>query len=164
LTEAFNAGKETGMAEATAASAEKLTRLEASARGVLTDLQAQTKELLQRHEQQALSLALEIANKIIHFAVEINPEYLLPLVREALEHAAGARVRRVRLSPQDMEFIQVIGGASQIKDFDGTWEFVADPTIRTGCVVESSAGEIDFQLDRAWERVREQVVRYTEKV
>jgi flagellar biosynthesis/type III secretory pathway protein FliH len=58
-----------------------------------------------------------------------------------------------------MEFIEVVGVKKNLRGFDGTWNFESDPTIKSGCVVESSAGEIDFQLDKAWERIQTAVVR-----
>jgi flagellar biosynthesis/type III secretory pathway protein FliH len=46
-----------------------------------------------------------------------------------------------------------------MKEYDGSWSFVQDETIRAGCVVETSSGEVDFRLDQAWERIKDNVVK-----
>jgi flagellar biosynthesis/type III secretory pathway protein FliH len=114
---------------------------------------------LQALEASAVKLAVEIGEKIVGHAVEINPEYITNIVRQALGKAGGAAIKTVRVSPQDLEFIQVVGVAKQLKEFDGTWAFEADDTIRAGCVVSTSAGEVDFQIDKAWERMRDAVLK-----
>jgi flagellar assembly protein FliH len=159
IEEAKRAGFAAGKAEAEQAAAQQRTAMEQRLHGVLQDLVGQINESLERMEKDAVTLSLSISQKIINQAVEINPEYIVQLVRESLAHAGGAGIKRVRVSPQDMEFIEVVGVARQLKEFDGSWNFEADPAIKTGCVVDTSAGEVDFQLDRSWERVRDNVVR-----
>ena len=110
-------------------------------------------------ERQAVELALQVARKIIEQAVEINPEYIIPIIREAITSSGSAIIRKVRISPQDMEFVEYAGLRKQLKEFDGSWDFEADESIRSGCIVETSASQIDYQLDKAWERVRDQVVK-----
>lgn len=126
---------------------------------VLRDMAEQIRENQNQIELQAVTLALEIGQKIVGHAVEINPEYISKIVNEALAQMGGARVRRIRVSPEDFEFIQVVGAVKLFENFDGSWTFEADPAIRSGCVVDSSAGEIDFRLDVAWERVRDNVLK-----
>ena len=36
----------------------------------------------------------------------------------------------------------------KFQEFDGSWNFEADETIKAGCVLESSAGLIDLQIDK----------------
>ncbi len=136
---------------------ENLERLQRQINTVLADMDAQMKERAVLLEQQALGLALDISKKLIDDAVEINPEYILPVISEAIAKVGTATVRSVRVSPEDMEFINIIGIEKQLKEFDGTWTFHADGTIKSGCVVDTSAGEVDFQLDAAWERMREKI-------
>lgn len=134
-----------------------LERLQGQINNVLSDMDAQMKERAILLERQALALALEISKKLIHDAVEINPEYILPVISEAIGKVGTATVRSVRVSPEDMEFINIIGIEKQLKEFDGTWTFQADPSIKSGCVVDTSAGEVDFQLEAAWDRIRDKI-------
>jgi flagellar assembly protein FliH len=157
--EAFAAGKLAGLEEAVQQNVEKLAEIEQRFGVVLTDMATQLGEHVARIEREAVDLALAISQKIVGFAVEINPEYIIPVVNEALKLAGGATIRKVRISPQDMEFIEVVGVGKQLKAFDGSWQFEKDDTVRSGCIVETSAGEVDFQLDEAWERIKESVVK-----
>jgi flagellar biosynthesis/type III secretory pathway protein FliH len=58
-----------------------------------------------------------------------------------------------------MEFIDLIGPKRLLKDYDESWTFEAEPAITAGCIVESSAGQIDFQLDAAWNRIKDNVLK-----
>lgn len=157
--EALEEGRQLGLQEAEELAKKKISEVEARVSQTLKDMAAQLREHLQRTEKSAVELAVNISRKIIDGAVDINPEYIIPIVRETLNLAGGATVKKVRVSPQDMEFIQVVGVAKQLKEYDGSWQFESDSTIKAGCVVETSAGEIDYQLDVAWERVREKVIK-----
>lgn len=126
---------------------------------LLKDVSEQLRRQEQYHAEQAIALAVQIAQKLMRQAVEINPEYLVPLVREGLGLAGSAVVKRVRVSPQDAEFLTVIGAQKLFGDTEVSWEFVADESIRAGCILESSAGQINLDLDAAWQRISDAVVR-----
>lgn len=158
-SQAYAQGKNDGASEAERISAQKVAQLEARLGATLSDMASQVKESSAVTEREAIDLALAISKKIVGFAVEINPEYIIPVVNEALSLAGGAAIRKVRVSPEDMEFIEIVGIGKHLKAFDGTWQFEKDESIRSGCVVETSAGQVDFQLDAAWERIKDNVVK-----
>lgn len=123
---------------------------------LVDQLGTKVQEEIGRIERQAIGLAILISRRIIGEAVEINPEYLLPVVREALGYVGGAEVHRVRISPADLEFVEI----ERIRErFDGSWSFVGDPAIVSGCVIETNAGEVDYRLDAAWDRLKDNVLR-----
>ncbi len=157
--EAFASGRSQGFSEAEKANAARVAQAEARVGNLINDLAAQLKEHMIGAERSAIDLSLAISKKIVDGAVEINPEYIVPVVNQALSLAGGASIRKVRVSPEDMEFIQVIGVGKHLKSFDGSWQFEKDDSIRSGCVVETSAGEVDFQLDAAWERIKDNVLK-----
>lgn len=159
LAEAEARGRQSGYEEAVAQNLERLKMLEERFAVVLEDISKQREQDFTVLEVQAVELAMAVARKIVAHAVEINPEYIIEIVREALTHAGGAKVRKVRVSPEDMEFINVIGLEKRMREYDGSWQFEKDETIKSGCIVETSAGEIEYDLDRAWERVRDNVVK-----
>ena len=80
-------------------------------------------------------------------------------MREALKYAGTASIKKVKVSAQDLEFIEVMGLSKKLKEFDGSWAFEADENLKSGCVIETSAGEVDFNLEKSWERIAESVVR-----
>ena len=127
--------------------------------GVLSDLEKQLTQAISQVEREALALALEISHKLVLEAVEVNPEYILPVIEQAIAQSGNAKIKKIRVSPQDLEFINLVGVQKSIKEHDGSWEFEGDPTIRAGCIIETSAGEGDFELEKAWERIRNNVVK-----
>lgn len=158
VEEAYNRGKEETLSEAVNSNNERITNMEQSLKTVLDDLVSQEQASIEDLERNALKLTLEISEKIIEHAVEINPEYILSIIKEALNLSGGARIKRVKVSPQDMEFIEVMKVSQSIKEFDGTWNFEADETIKAGCILESSAGAISFDLVKSWEKIRDKVL------
>lgn len=158
-TEAYEQGRQAAYVEAVEENSVKMAELEKRCATLFQDLVAQSQESRGVLERKAIELAVQISEKIMGTAVEINPEYLVPVFNEAIALAGSAVVRRIRVSPQDLEFVNVVGIARQVKEFDPSWEFVADESIKAGCVLETSAGEVDYQLDKAWERVRDNVLK-----
>lgn len=161
IAEAEERGRASAMEEFTTTQNEKLAHIEQRMTSILQDLAKQLAHNITIIEKDALDLTLTISEKLIGYAVEINPEYVSEIIKEALRHSGSAKILKVRVSQEDMEFINVVGISKTIKDFDGTWNFEGDPTIRAGCVVETSAGQIDYQLDKAWERIRDSVLGVT---
>ncbi len=156
---AFDEGRLAGLEDAVQGNAERINMVEQRLVQVLQDLQGQIQEHVRRIERRAVELSLHIARKLVGDTVEINPEYIIQIVREALGLAGGSQVKSVRISPQDFEFIQLVGAQTNLKEHDGSWNFIPDPAVRAGCIVETSAGQIDFQLDIAWQRIQDKVVR-----
>jgi flagellar assembly protein FliH len=156
--QAFREGLAQGRAEAQAEHEAALAASQQRVREVFRDLQVQWGEMAAQLANRSTQLSLAIAKKLVETAVEINPEYIVSLVKGAVAQAGGADIRKIKVSPQDMEFIEVVGIHKLFKEFEESWSFEADPSIRAGCVVETSAGEIDFDIDRAFERIKEKVV------
>ncbi len=157
--EAYEAGRKAGLEDAVTQNVERLAEFEERIKVVLEDLAAQFSEKIGQVEREAVELSVSVGRKLLDASVEIQPEYIIPIINDALKKSGGASIRRVRVSPQDMEFIDIVGIEKQIKGYDGSWSFEADDTIRAGCIVDSSAGEVDFQLDKAWDRIRDHVLK-----
>lgn len=156
---AFEEGKNAALLEAKAAQEKMIQTLSARLETLLQDMSKQLAERMESIEKSAVQLSLDISHKLIGHAVEINPEYIVQVIKEALKAAGGSTVHVVRVSPEDMEFIEIVGVADKIKDVDGTWKFEKDDTIKSGCVIDTSSGEVDFQVNKAWERIRDGVLK-----
>ncbi len=157
--EAFEEGRKSGLQEAEQKRELELKTFNERLQTLFEDMQKQLEEHLQLVEKQAVQLALAVSKKIIDRAVEINPEYIVDIISKAVALAGTASVKTIRVSPQDHEFIEVVGVGKSIKGFEEHWQFVPDASIKAGCIVETSGGEIDYQLDPAWERIEAQVVK-----
>lgn len=153
--EGFEEGKLAAIAELD----ERMLVIEERYGQVLQDVGMQISDNIQQLEKSAVDLSLEIAHKLVGTVVEINPEYILEIVRESIRLSGGAVIKSIHVSPQDHEFLSLLNLPKQFKEYDGTWNFEADETVHSGCIVVTSGGEVDFQLDPAWERIKDKVAR-----
>ena len=159
IAEATAAARSAGLAEGRAEVAETNSKATERLTTWCKDLESQLLANSATLEAAALQIAVEISHKILFATAEVNPEYIVPIIREGLRLTQGARIHKVRVSPQDLEFVELEGVAKKLSEFDGSWSFVADETVKAGCIVETSAGEVDLDLEAAWQRVAQQVLR-----
>jgi flagellar biosynthesis/type III secretory pathway protein FliH len=138
---------------------EQLKAIEANYASLIEDLNTQIVEKMGEVERQAVEFAVQVARKLMGVAIEANPEYIVPVIREAIQLTGGASIKAIRVSPPDLELIAKLVPERQFKEFDGTWSFIGDENIRHGCVVETNAGNAEYDLEKAWERVKEQVLK-----
>jgi flagellar biosynthesis/type III secretory pathway protein FliH len=153
------AAVELGRGEAREECDARLRMLSERYNSVIEDMNSQIRESVESVERRAVDFALQVSKKLIGTAVEINPEYLLEVIKEAIKLTGGANIKSIRVSPQDMEFLKMLSPERQFKEFDGSWSFQTDDSIRAGCVVETTAGQVDCDLEKAWDRIREHVVK-----
>lgn len=158
-SEAYAAGRAEAEQAAQETHREHLAGVESQMSQLLSDMQTQLNEALVETEKKAVSLSLALAEKIIFRTVEINPEYVTAIIHEAIDLSGSATIKRIRVSREDHEFIEYAGIAKKLSDSGTTWVFEGDESIKAGCVVDTSAGEVDYQLEHAWEKVKESVVR-----
>lgn len=157
--QSFEEGKAQGLGQAEELIKQRTDEMNARIGTILKDMTAQVRERLMQIEKEAIKLSVSITEKIIPKAVEINPEYIVGILHEALDLAGASVIKKVRVSPEDMEFITVVGLQNSLSEFDGTWDFAPDETIRAGCVIETSAGEVEYDLDKAWARIKENILK-----
>lgn len=138
---------------------EQLAAGEMKLQETLNDLSTQLNNEIARVEQSSIDLVLNIADKIVGASIEVNPEYILPIVKEAIALTGAATIRRILVGKDDFEFLTVLGFDRQFKGNGAGWNFELDDSIRMGCIVETSAGEVDYELDQAWERVKDSLLK-----
>lgn len=158
LEEARAAGQEEGKIAAQAEYDAQFRALQESMSTTLEDVRVQALEHARGLEEKAAELAVKIARKLLGEVAQGTKEYIIPLVKEAVALAGSADIKRIRVSPRDYEFIQGMKAASTGGSSEVPWTFEADDSIRIGCVVATSSGDVDFDLDKAWERIRDQII------
>ena len=155
---AYTRGLEEGRNSARTEAEENLKALEARLSTTLDDIRVQISESLTTTEQKAAELALLIARKLIGSVVESSSDYILPIVKEAIALSGSAQIKRIRVGTRDYEFLQNIKPAALGAESDAAWSFEADDSIHIGCVVVTTGGEVDLNLEQAWERIRAQII------
>jgi flagellar assembly protein FliH len=101
---------------------------------------------------EVLDLALHLAKSMLRSALEIKPELVIPVVREAIEYLPVLQQPALLiLNPADAEIVRGAVGEELDK---GGWRVVQDPTIaRGGCKVDTATNQIDAQVATRWERL-----------
>lgn len=118
---------------------------------LFTTTQSQLDEAQQVMAQGVLELSCELARQVVRRELSVNPDVLLPVIREALgmlgvEHRSAV----VRLHPADQE---VFSGVMASEFADMALTLRADPALQPGgCVVESAGTVVDATLQRRWQR------------
>ena len=106
-------------------------------------------------EGAAVKLSAAIAEKILRHELSKRPDLALPIVREALQLAAGQPHVRLHLHPQDLKQLgasgqEAVAGLSAL----GQSELIADESIaRGGCYIETRHGVIDARLETQLGRI-----------
>lgn len=159
LEEKFAEGKEQGYAEGYAAAEvkiiEKYEILSAQMKQVTDGISAAVQEHIGAVEKRAMQLSIEIARKILQTTVETEPDYILAVLRQAMGNLGAAKPLRIKVSHQDYEFLDVVGLPPDLAEGELGVEYVADPSIVSGCVVETDFGELNLELDVLWNEVKQ---------
>jgi flagellar assembly protein FliH len=97
-----------------------------------------------------LDLALHLARSMLRTALEIKPELVIPVVREAIEYLPVLQQPAVlMLNPADVALVREAIGEELDK---GGWRVVQNAAIaRGGCKVDTASNQIDAQVASRWE-------------
>lgn len=153
--EGYQEGLHAGRAEVSAAA----TALAGAAR----ELDAARAVAADEVEPVAVGLALRIAEKVLGGELEARPELVLEVVRGALRRLTEPLPATLLVNPEDADLVR---GA--LADFSvehgGELSVREDRRVgRGGCVVRTSAGEIDAQITAQLERAAKVVAQQTEQ-
>lgn len=147
-TQGYGDGHKEGYArglEAARAEATQLHAIAQSFQGALTRIDAEVSQTL-------VSLALDVARRIVQQTVSVDPTSLLPAVRELLAHEPPlAGSPSLMLNPEDVALVNThLKGELE----QAGWNVRADASIaRGGCVASAASGELDATLSTRWQRV-----------
>ena len=114
-------------------------------------------EYFGRLERESIKLSLEVAKKILQITAEVKPDYILDVIRQGLKSLGGSKPLKIRLSPQDFEFLEVVGVPLELSSEELGVEYVADEEIVFGCLIETDFGKADLQIDSMWEQIRQKL-------
>lgn len=150
--EAHEAGYAAGYEEGAVAARDEAQQLAALGERLRGDLQTIDQDV----SEQLLALAVEIAGQVLRQSLQVRPELLLPVVREAvaslsLHHGHPA----LFLNPADAELVRRHLGEQLAHN---GWRIIEDGDIAAGgCRIEAGASEVDATLQTRWRRVLEAI-------
>ncbi len=151
-TEAYAAGMEegraAGLAEGRAQAEEERRSLRQIAETFGTEV-AQANELI---ANDMLDLSLDLAKAMLKTALNVRPELIIPLVREAIHYLPTLQQPTLlHLHPDDMAVV-----AAHMNDELNAvgWRVVEDTHMsRGGCRVEAVTNQIDASTTTRWQRI-----------
>jgi flagellar assembly protein FliH len=99
-----------------------------------------------------LELALHLAKTMLRSALEIKPELVLGVVRQAIDYLPVVQQPALLiLHPLDADLVKDSLGEELDK---GGWRLSRDPTmLRGGCRIDTATNQIDATVGARWERL-----------
>lgn len=151
-TEAQQQGYMAGYDEGIAAARAEAAQIDA----LLTGVQQSIAELDQKIAEQLLATAVEIASQVLRQSLQIKPDLLIPVVREAITTLHPHTGHPVLFAhPQDAELIRSHLGDQLAHN---NWRIIEDTVLTPGgCRVELGSSEVDATLETRWRRVIESI-------
>ena len=148
----YEAGHREGIAAARAEAARAAAAQTAKLNGLISAVQQDVARLDAQIADSVLELAVIIARRIVGEALQVRPELLLGVVREALQLLGQARTPgRLLLHPEDAKLVREHLGEQCAA---GGWNIIEDATIaRGGCRLVNINGDLDATLATRWQRV-----------
>lgn len=130
-----------------------------------TMLAAERADLSARFEEQLVSLATQMAEKILNAELNVKPEMLVGIVKNALRSVTEAKQVTLRVHPQDLELLrakteEIAAGLSSTAVLD----LRPDDSLRRGdCLVDSDIGSLDAKLETQLTSLKQQLEMSLEK-
>lgn len=128
----------------------------AQAAGELAKAKMQAGQLLAASEQELISLACRIAEKIIGRDLERDPEVVVEICATAIENVRQARAMVLRVNPRDGQLLR--DKRPKLMELVGRTVDIAikdDADVRPGgCIIQTEFGTVDAELKTQFELLR----------
>lgn len=111
--------------------------------------------------QDVLNLALDVAKAMLKNALLVQPELILPIVKEAIHYLPSLKQPAIlTVHPADASIVNEQIGEDLAKS---GWRIVGDAQIeRGGCRVETASNQIDATTTTRWLRIAESLGKKSE--
>ena len=148
----FKEGREAGFAEGKAAAANEARQLHELA----VQLEQALAKLDTEIAEELVSLAVELARKIIQHTLAVEPEAVVSAIRAVLQTLPQSRAQ-IHLNPDDIALAKSYLG--EVLD-QAEHVLVEDESVsRGGCRVETPGAQIDATVETRWRRTIESLGR-----
>ena len=141
-------GWERGLAEGREEAAREITRLRDLADTFSTEVSKADETI----SQQVLDLSLDFARALLKSSLTINPELVIPIVKEAVRYLPALhQPALLYLNPDDRVLVQEKIGDELAKT---GWQITNDAQLERGsCRVDTAHNQIDASLPTRWQRL-----------
>lgn len=145
VQEAFAAGKREGDALARQAVDERLEAELNKLRGLFQELNLAGPKLRKQTEEELVRLSVEIARRILHRELTVDPSALQGLVKAAFDRLDRREIKEIRTDADSVasmkKIVEGLGAPGSVK-------VIADATLRSGSlVIEVPRGQLDASIE-----------------
>jgi flagellar assembly protein FliH len=145
----FRQGEKSGMAMAE----QKIETIVKRHAEAILEIGRMKSSLYAQVEKEVVKLAIEVAKKIIHREIQVDPDIIQTLIRVTLANVAVKNPVTIHVNPVDFNYIserQAELSQSEARNIS----IVPDKSIaRGGCLVETDCGDIDARLEEKFHEV-----------
>ncbi len=137
---------------------------------VLNSLSTMKKDVFNANESHLMQLLFTMAAKIAQHQLDINPDAVTEVIRNAVRLAQDEEEIRVQVSQNQFDFIMGLKNETGREfEFLKKIKFEANPSIRDGgCLVETNFGEVDARVEQRisllWDDLKESLPRVKTKL
>lgn len=145
---AYEAGRADALRDAATKHSEEAGQLKT----LLLAIESERKAVEQRLAGDVVELALEIAQQLVHQALAVKPELIIPLVHDAITRTAeSAAAATLVLNPADAVLVREKLGDELTT---AGWRIVEDAAIQRGGVrIQTAATQVDATIATRWKRL-----------
>lgn len=150
--EAYTKGMQEGFAVGLAKAKEYTAKEQAQFLTMISTFEQALEVADQNLEEEVLSLALEMAKLMLKAKINVDPEVILPVVRDAIHYLPSVKKPAIILvHPDDARILRAQLG-EELAEQD--WQIQEDDNVeRGGCLVETGENKIDATNATRWKRV-----------
>lgn len=159
VADAHKEGFQEGYREALSAANEEAEAIRTSAREVLKQAESILQEKVKLLEGELISLAIEIAEKIVAMQITLDQETVVAIAREVLQLVGDRKQMIFFANPAEVdilrskkeEFLQLLPRRTVM-------EIVPDPSVKPGGFrIETEQGLVDATIDQRWSKLLEEL-------
>ncbi len=145
LRQAYESGVRTAEAASRQQAQEQVRIVVEKLTDAVTRISSLRNETIARAEADTMRLAIEIARRILHREVAVDPSSLHALIKAALDKLQSQEIYRVRIHP---ELDGVLRACLREAGRTQAIEVVSDPTLpQGGAIFEISRGALDASVE-----------------
>ena len=142
---ALRQGRTEGEAAGLVRARQQIEPVIARLNAAIGELAQQRSKVLAEAEEDAVKLAIAIAQRVLYRELSTDPEAILGLVKAAFQKLNARETHRLRISPPDLAVVEEHSARLQLPP---KVEISADPSLSPGSAVfETSRGELDASID-----------------
>ncbi len=111
-------------------------------------------------EDVVISLAIEIAKKIVKKEIEKDEDFVIGQVKDAIKRVIGVERIKLRINPEDEKLIKELK-PELLQIADSTRDIIVepDPSIeRGGCIIESELGNVDARISTQFSLIENSLI------